>query len=212
VHVLVMAKAPEPGRVKTRLCPPCGPEEAAVLAEAALADTCEAVAGCGADRRVVALDGEPGGWLPPRFEIIAQRGLSFDERLANAWVDTGGPGVQIGMDTPQVTSGALDEALGLLCEPGSTAVLGRALDGGWWAVGLDRADPRAFLGVPMSMPHTGVAQLRRLVALGHQVVELPVMRDVDRISDAMAVSELAPWTRFAAAYRLLTEELAARSA
>ena len=183
-----------------------------MLAEAALADTCEAVAGCGADRRVVALDGEPGDWLPSGFEVIAQRGRGLDERLANALVDTGGPGVQIGMDTPQVTSAALDEALSLLSGPGSSAVLGRALDGGWWAVGLDRADPRAFLGVPMSTTYTGAAQLRRLLALGHHVIELPVMRDVDRISDAMEVSQLAPWSRFATAYSFVTEQLAARSA
>src|SRR5262249_3936520 len=54
-HVLVMAKAPVPGRVKTRLCPPCTPTEAAALAEAALADTLDAVAACHADRFVVAL-------------------------------------------------------------------------------------------------------------------------------------------------------------
>jgi hypothetical protein len=212
VHVLVMAKAPEPGRVKTRLCPPCDPVEAAALAEASLADTCEAVAGCGAERRVVALDGRPGDWLPPGFEVIAQRGRSLGERLANAWVDTGGPGVQIGMDTPQVTSAVLDQALGLLCPPSTAALFGPAFDGGWWAIGLPRPDPRVFVGVPMSMPHTGAAQRRRLRALGHRVVELPILRDVDRIEDAVAVSQIAPGTRFAAALRLSTEERAARSA
>jgi glycosyltransferase A (GT-A) superfamily protein (DUF2064 family) len=197
VHMLVMAKAPEPGRVKTRLCPPCDPVEAAALAEAALADTCDAVARSGAARRVVALDGEPGSWLPPGFEVVAQRGRSLEERLANAWADTGGPGVQIGMDTPHVTPGMLDEALGRLRAPSTSAVLGRALDGGWWAIGLERPDRRVFLGVPMSTPSTGVAQRRRLRALGHRVTELPPMRDVDRIEDALAVARLAPETRFA---------------
>jgi glycosyltransferase A (GT-A) superfamily protein (DUF2064 family) len=212
VHVLVMAKAPEPGRVKTRLCPPCDAVEAATLAEAALADTCEAVARSGAARRVVALEGPPGDWLPPGFEVVVQRGRGLDERLANAWVDTGGPGIQIGMDTPQVTSAALDEALGRLRVPSTTALLGRALDGGWWAIGLQRADPRVFVGVPMSVPGTGAAQRRRLRALGHRVVDLPPMRDVDRIDDAVAVSQIAPGTRFAAALRLVTGEQAARSA
>lgn len=212
MHVLVMAKAPEPGRVKTRLCPPCDPVEAATLAEAALADTCEAVARSGAGRRVVALDGRPGDWLPPGFEIIVQRGRSLDERLANAWTDIGGPGVQIAMDTPQITPAALDEALGLLGVPSTTALLGRALDGGWWAIGLQRADPRVFIGVPMSVPYTGAAQHRRLRVLGHRVVELPPMRDVDRIDDAVAVSQIAPATRFATAVRLVTGERAARSA
>jgi hypothetical protein len=173
--------------------------EAAILAEAALVDTCDAIARSGATRRVVALDGEPGSWLPPGFELVAQRGGSFEERLANAWLDTGGPGVQIGMDTPQVTPGALDEALGLLSAPSTSAVLGRALDGGWWAIGLEHPDPRVFLGVPMSTPHTGGVQRRRLWALGHRVTELPPMRDVDRIEDALAVARLAPRSRFAGA-------------
>src|SRR5690606_23084798 len=63
-HLLVMAKAPVAGRVKTRLVPPLSAAEAAAVAEAALADTLEAVAACGAERRVLALDGEPGPWLP----------------------------------------------------------------------------------------------------------------------------------------------------
>ncbi len=196
MHVLVMAKAPVPGRVKTRLCPPCDLVEAAVLAEASLADTCDAVARSGAARRVVALDGEPGDWLPPGFEVVRQRGRSLDERLANAWVDTGGPGIQIGMDTPQVTPAALDEALELLGAGSRTAVLGPALDGGWWAIGLERPDPRVFLGIPMSTPHTGVAQRRRLRALGHRVAELSSLRDVDRIEDAVAVARVAPASRF----------------
>jgi uncharacterized protein len=208
VHVLVMAKAPAPGRVKTRLCPPCDPVAAATLAEAALSDTCEAVARSGAARRVVALDGRPGDWLPPGFEVVVQRGRSLDERLANAWIDTGGPGIQIGMDTPQVTPAALDEALGLLAAGPRTAVLGPAVDGGWWAIGLQRADPRVFIGVPMSMPYTGAAQRWRLRVLGHRVVELPTMRDVDHIADALAVSDIAPRTRFAAAVRLVTGALA----
>lgn len=192
-----MAKAPVPGRVKTRLCPPCDPREAAALAEAALADTCEAVAASRADRRIVALDGRLGCWLPAGFEVIAQRGQGLDERLANAWADTGGPGIQIGMDTPQVSPSALDSALGMLSERSPIALLGPAIDGGWWAVGLRRPDPRAFLGVPMSTSHTGAAQRRRLEELGHQVVDLPALRDVDRIEDALAVARDIPGSRFA---------------
>src|SRR5215213_8649771 len=92
VHVLVVAKAPEPGRSKTRLCPPCSPQEAAAIAEAALADTLEAVAACGVDRRVLALDGPPGPWLPPGFEVIPQVSGSLDVRLCEAWMTAGGPG------------------------------------------------------------------------------------------------------------------------
>ncbi|MDP9404844.1 MAG: DUF2064 domain-containing protein [Actinomycetota bacterium] len=198
-----MAKAPVAGRSKTRLCPPCTPAEAARLAEAALADTLSAVhavasAGNGV-RAVLALEGEPGWWLPRGFSVAAQRGRSLDERLANAWDDVGGPGFQIGMDTPQVTPALLEAALGALDSTGTGAVIGLAPDGGWWGVGLRRPDRRAFLGIPMSTPATGGAQLDRLRRLGLAVAMLAELRDVDRIEDALAVAAEAPASRFAAA-------------
>jgi glycosyltransferase A (GT-A) superfamily protein (DUF2064 family) len=199
--VLVMAKEPVPGHVKTRLCPPCTADQAAELAEAALADTLEAIASCRAGRRLLALDGQPGPWLPAGFEVFAQQGRGLDERLAAAWDHAAGPGLQIGMDTPQVTAELLDDCLCRLAAKGNTAALGLAEDGGWWALGLRRSDPAVFLGVPMSTRRTGSAQKRRLRELGHDPVGLPRLRDVDHVDDARAVAEVAPGTRFAAAYR-----------
>ena len=185
-HVLVMAKAPVPGRVKTRLCPPCTPQEAAALAEAALADTLEAVAGSGAGRRVLALDGAPGPWLPKGFTVVPQATGGLDRRLAAAWTAVGGPGVQIGMDTPQVTAALLDDALAALDI--APAALGPAVDGGWWAIALRRADPQAFLGVPMSTDATGAAQHARLRGLGLDVAPLPTLVDLDTVADLPAVT------------------------
>jgi uncharacterized protein len=197
-HVLVMAKAPVAGRSKTRLCPPLSLEEAARVAEGALADTLEAVARCNVGRRIVALDGPPGNWIPPGFEIIAQRGRSFDRRLAAAWSDAAGPGLQIGMDTPQLSPDLLDHCLEVASRPGATACLGRAADGGWWAIGLaHRWDVDVFTGVPMSTARTFDAQLARLRACAHRVRALPELRDVDTIDDATAVAALIPGSRFA---------------
>jgi uncharacterized protein len=196
MHVMVMAKAPVPGKVKTRLCPPYTAVEAAAVAEAALADTLEAVAACGAARRVVALDGEPGPWLPEGFEVVAQCAGSFDRRLAAAWAAAGGPGVQIGMDTPQVTPALLDEGLGAL--DAAPAALGPAADGGWWAIGLRRPDPDVFLGVPMSTGTTGAAQYARLRSLGLDVAVLPSLVDVDTVQDMAEVVAAGPDTRTAA--------------
>ena len=185
-HVLVMAKSPVAGRVKTRLCPPCTPAEAAAIAEAALADTLDAVAACGAGRRIVALDGAPGPWLPPGFEVIPQVDGGFDRRLAAAWSAAGGAGVQIGMDTPQVTSALLDDALASLDD--TSAALGLAVDGGWWAIGLRRPDPAVFTGIPMSTAETGAAQHARLLALGLSVTMLPALVDLDTVADLPAVT------------------------
>ncbi|NEA25616.1 glycosyltransferase, partial [Actinomadura bangladeshensis] len=82
--LIVIAKEPVPGRVKTRLTPAYTPCEAAALAEASLHDTLTAVAAAPAGRRTLALDGAPGPWLPGGFTVIAQRGTGLDERLAAA--------------------------------------------------------------------------------------------------------------------------------
>ncbi len=188
-----MAKAPAPGRVKTRLCPPLTHDQAAAYAEASLVDTLLAVAACGADDLVLALDGAPGPWLPPGFRVVPQRGKTFNDRLACAWVDADGPGLQIGMDTPHVSAEVLDAGLAKV-KPGR-AVLGPAEDGGWWALGLAAPAPHAFDGVPMSRPDTCAHQRRQLEDLGYTVDMLGVLVDVDDIDDARRVSELAPELR-----------------
>ncbi|HLM51248.1 MAG TPA: hypothetical protein VK279_11935, partial [Solirubrobacteraceae bacterium] len=70
--LVVLAKAPVRGNVKTRLSPPCTPEQAADLAAAALADTLDAVLATPAARRVIVLDGHPGPWLPPGLDVLRQ--------------------------------------------------------------------------------------------------------------------------------------------
>jgi rSAM/selenodomain-associated transferase 1 len=193
--LVVIAKAPVAGRSKTRLTPPCTPQQAAALAEAALADTLAAVAATPAGRHVVVLEGEPGPWLLPHFEVVAQRGAGLGERLAAAFSDVGGETLVVGMDTPQLTPALLARALAEL--RAADAVLGAAADGGYWAIGLRRADDAVFAGVPMSAPTTCAVQRERLRALGLLSRELPPLRDVDEIADAYAVAAAAPATRFA---------------
>ncbi len=198
VALIVIAKEPVPGRVKTRLCPPCVPEQAAELSEAALADTLHVVAAVPAPRHMLALDGAPGPWLPDGFEVVEQTGDGLADRLAAAFCAVGGPALLVGMDTPQLTAALLDQAQARLAHPGVDAVLGLAADGGFWAVGLRRADPAPFADVPMSTAKTGAVQLRRLRALGLHTVRLPTLRDVDDFADARAVAARAPETHFAA--------------
>lgn len=206
--LLVIAKAPVPGSVKTRLTPPCTPEQAAALASAALEDTLAAVAAAGGERRrILVLDGPaqalPGGRAPAGFEVVAQRGGGLAERLAAAFEDAGAPALLVGMDTPQVTPGLLETGLAALEGDGTDAVLGIADDGGYWTIGLRSADRRVFAGVPMSEARTGAVQRERLEALGLSVAELPPLLDVDEIEDARQVAELIPDSRFAAAFAAL---------
>ncbi len=208
--VIVIAKAPAPEQSKTRLTPPCTPEEAASLATAALRDTLEAVAASRALRRVIALEGEAGGWLPGGFEIVDQRGPGLDERLGAAFVDVGEPALLVGMDTPQLTAAILNDALAAL--ESTDAVLGPTFDGGFWAVGLKKPAAAAFVGVPMSTTETGSAQRQRLESLGLHVATLPLMRDVDYISDAAGVAAQAEDSHFAATMRALGLDLEASRA
>jgi hypothetical protein len=196
--LLVIAKAPQAGRSKTRLCPPCTPEEAASLAEAALSDTLAAMVATPSHRRVLVLDGPPGPWLPAGIDVVPQGRGGLDVRLAAGFAAVDGPALLIGMDTPQVNAALLGEALTVLARRGVDAALGMATDGGWWALGLTEPDPDDLLGVPMSTPNTGAAQLARLLARGRRVRRLPSLRDVDRIEDARAVAASHPHTRFAA--------------
>ncbi|MEU2424999.1 DUF2064 domain-containing protein [Streptomyces sp. NPDC007851] len=191
--LLVIAKEPRPGRVKTRLTPPFSPEQAAALAEASLADTLDAVAATPAARRVLVLDGAPGPWLPSGFDVVPQCGGALDARLADAFARCTGPALLIGMDTPQVTPDLLTVDFAD-CD----AYFGPAEDGGFWALGLAHPDPELLRGVPMSTPRTGAVQRRRLVAAGLRVRDLPPLRDVDTAADAAAVAALVPHGLFAA--------------
>ena len=188
-HLLLMAKAPVPGTVKTRLCPPCTPEQAAAVASAALADTIETLTAAPALRRTLVLHGDLAA--PPGWQVRRQRGDGLGERLANAFADTALPGVTtllVGMDTPQ---------LSIVDVPDGDA-LGMAEDGGWWVLQLrNPADAAALRDVPMSTPDTGAWTLAALRARGLNPQALPVLRDVDTAEDAHAVAALCPGSRFA---------------
>ncbi|MFK0173503.1 DUF2064 domain-containing protein [Streptomyces sp. NPDC090306] len=197
--LLVIAKEPRPGRVKTRLTPPFTPGEAASLAEAALTDTLRTVARTPAARRVLVLDGTPGSWLPPGFDVEPQCAGALDERLAAAFAGCDGPALLIGMDTPQVTAALLTVDF-----EGCDAFFGAADDGGFWALGLAEPNPDLLRGVPMSTSTTGAMQRERLVGAGLRVRDLPRLRDVDTASDAHAVAATVPGSRFATRLEELT--------
>ncbi len=199
--LIVIAKAPTPGRSKTRLSPPCSPVEAASLAEAALKDTLDAVCETPCARRILVFDGDPAPWGAPGLEVIPQVAGGLDVRLAGAFDAVGGPALLVGMDTPQLDPGLLESSIAILEGDGCDCVLGPALDGGWWSIGLRAADPQVFLGLPMSSVRTAKAQRGRLRELGLRHYELPELRDVDTIHDARIVAGLAPESRFARALR-----------
>jgi uncharacterized protein len=196
--LIVIAKSPVAGKVKTRLVPPLTFEEAAIVAEAALCDTLAAAGELMARRYVVALDGRVGRWLSSGWQVVPQGLGSLDQRLVRVFRSVpAGPALLIGMDTPQVQARHLAMFDPILYD----ACLGLAEDGGYWAIGL-RDPSRAaevIRGVAMSTDRTGHEQFERLVAAGMKVQLLDRLADVDTIEVAAEVAELIPASRFAMA-------------
>ncbi len=198
-QILVLAKEPLPGRVKTRLSPALAPAQAALVARAALDDTLDAVRRADVAHRVLIVD----GWVDaPDLATIPQVDGTLDERLAaafdHAYAAHPMPMLLIGMDTPQVTEALLDKAIAALLSPETDAVLGLAEDGGWWALGLRHPHPRLVRGIATSRADTGAHQRASLRTGGLRVHDLPVLRDVDTVADLRVVADLAPHGRFAA--------------
>lgn len=219
--LLVVAKAPVPGRAKTRLSPPATPEQAADIAASSLLNTCRAVGSVPGTEVVVAWTGETDAAARrsevvaalDRVRVVPQRGGELGARLAAAHasagqVAPGAPVLQLGMDTPQVGPDLLESGLAQLQR--ADAVLGPASDGGWLALGV--RDPRwaaVLPNVPMSRPDTGERTAWELRRAGLRVTQLPEVSDVDTMGEARLVAEQIPGARFAEAVRevpLLAEE------
>ncbi|MFC7469869.1 DUF2064 domain-containing protein [Actinomadura keratinilytica] len=190
--LLVLAKEPVPGRVKTRLTPPFSPEEAAELAAASLADTLDLVLTLPARRHVLVLDGRPGPWLPPGIEVRAQAPGSLDERIAAAFAACAGPTVLIGMDTPHLTASHLAPALAPAAWDGCDA---------WFGLGRGRR----LLGARPGQTPARPRPRRPHVPPGHRlpparpadrrhlaVRDLRELRDVDEAADAEHAAAEAP--------------------
>ncbi|HXH36700.1 MAG TPA: DUF2064 domain-containing protein [Plantibacter sp.] len=200
--LVLIAKEPIAGRVKTRLHPPFSLAEAARLAAAAIDDTLRVLADLPATGRILYYQGE---LLPERahgFDIVPQGEGSLDVRLGALFDLCVGPTLLVGMDTPQLRA----EDLAGPCTAWADEVdswFGPAEDGGFWALGMREPDGSLIRGVTMSADDTGGRQLDRLRSAGHWVGMLPTLRDVDTVLDAEAVAALAPDTSFAQTFAAL---------
>lgn len=187
----VMAKAPRPGKVKTRLAPPLTLAQAAALNICFLRDTAENLA------RVAALGSAAGlisytpigdeelfdGIVPASFALVPQRGDGFGERLLGAAEDILACGFGavclINSDSPTVPAAAFEQAIAELERPGDRIVLGPSHDGGYYLIGLKQPHPDPFANITWSTPTVYAETLAAAAAAGIEVVELPVWYDVD---------------------------------
>lgn len=187
----VFARAPVPGRCKTRLARAIGNERAAAIYRAMLEDSLEAFGALPAARRVVLAAPEDEGvaalraLVPSGWEILAQEGGDLGERLAaalRALFPPGGSVAFLGSDSPTLPLGPVAEALARFAEPGRV-LLGPCDDGGYYLVGLTLPEPGIFRDVPWSAPQVLSVTRRRCAELGLSVEELPSWYDVDDARD-----------------------------
>jgi rSAM/selenodomain-associated transferase 1 len=207
--VLVVAKAPAPGRSKTRLVPPLSPRQAADLAEALLLDTLDACRAQGHPPGILAPPDEVpalGGMAGPAVPLVAQegRGLPDALRLGMARHLAGGPVALVSSDVPGLPPGALDTAFAALAT-GADVVLGPSYDGGYWLIAMRAFHEAVFTAIPWSTPACAAVTARRAEDAGLRVARLALWRDVDTAVDlaVLGVAELAGAPRTARAIAAL---------
>ncbi len=187
----VMAKAPRPGKVKTRLSPPLTPEQASAINICFIRDTTENIhqvtkAGKSAGIVVYTPVGDEAafdGILPTGFQLLGQRGDGFGERLLHACEDLFACGFSavclIDSDSPTMPQGALLHAVSSLARPGDRVVLGGSDDGGYYLIGLKRLHQRLFEQIDWSTERVFNQTLERAREIGLEAELLPTWYDVD---------------------------------
>jgi hypothetical protein len=189
-RILIFAKSPEPGRVKTRLVPALGPQGAADLQSHLLAETVARLAA--APLAQVELWCDPHPERAPFLELAdryglalrRQRGADLGERMlvaASEALGRSSAAVLVGTDCPPLDAAYLGRALKKL--DGRDAVLGPAEDGGYVLLGLKRAAGELFRDIPWGTDRVAEITRARMMALSWGWAELPELWDVDRPED-----------------------------
>lgn len=190
--VAIMAKVPQPGQVKTRLCPPLSSQEAAELYRCFLLDKIAQVENLHGAVPVLSY-GPPEAqsffqsFVPPQFLLVPQRGGELGSRLHSTFVQLFGHGfghvLAIDSDTPTLPSAYLQHALAAIAQPENDVVLGPTEDGGYYLIGLRDAHRELFDEMPWSTPQVLTETLRRAEAQHLHAVCVEPWFDVDTPDD-----------------------------
>jgi rSAM/selenodomain-associated transferase 1 len=183
--LIVFAKAPEPGAVKTRLTGVLTEEEAARLYEAFLHDSLAVYVRLPAAVRLYLTPSSgalPAGLVPECVSVHTQRGDGLGERMLNAFVETFVAGyervVVIGTDHPTLPLAFVERAFEELAPPLAT-VIGPSEDGGYYLLGMNEVYPQLFRGMTYSHPRVFEDTLQRIHATPASLSILPTWYDVD---------------------------------
>jgi rSAM/selenodomain-associated transferase 1 len=191
--IAVMAKASVDGRTKTRLVPPLTYREAAAFNTAFLKDIADNV-GAAARHASIAgymAFGPPGSeqffrdHLPPDIALIGAWFPAFGDCLYRAIAEVlargHGSAVVLNSDSPTLPTSLLVETAQVLAQPGDRAVLGPAVDGGYYLLGLKQAHARMFEGIAWSTSRVAEQTVTRAREIGLDVHMVPPWYDVDDI-------------------------------
>ncbi len=222
--LIIFAKAPIPGQVKTRLCPPLTPDEAASLHGSFVLDALERSREAGGQGPVTV--DRFLACAPPadhvffkimeerqRVRLLLQSGDDLGARMDQAFKEVFSLGYQrallVGTDVPSLPASCYREAFTLLSD--HDLVLGPSLDGGYYLIGLKRSVPDLFMEIPWSTDEVFSLTRTKAEALGLNMALLPTRRDVDTIDDLLAaIEEKGLSVRTAGALRLLAGRLKSR--
>lgn len=190
--LIVFARAPLPGRAKTRLIPALGPARAAELYRCFLLDTLDLARRSPADVILAAAEPEHLGLLRamadeacPGAGLIVQQGADLGERILSALRETLGAGhpctVVIGSDSPNLPAQRVCEALDLSAR--RDLVLGPCLDGGYYLVGAHAARPEFFRDIAWGSEAALSDTVARARTAGASIALLEPWYDVDTPAD-----------------------------
>lgn len=201
--LLVLARYPEPGRVKTRLAAGIGEWQAFEVYECLLRRTARAASAVAGEGVAVTVHVTPACRVGAmrtyvadrRVRVVPQPEGTLGERLEAAFLGSFAGGAErvlaIGADCPDLDEHRIREAFQRL--EGIDAVLGPSDDGGYYLVGLSRPRLEMFRDVPWSTDAVLGVTLDRLHASGARVALLPRLSDLDTAGDLASLAANRPW-------------------
>jgi len=190
--LVVVAKAPLPGEVKTRLCPPLTIDEAAGLYRCFLKDRIEEIGRLTGIDLAISYTPEDSReyfsrFISNGFHLFPQRGKNLGERLSHIFVDKLADGYDavsiIDSDTPDLPRSIVQQSFKLLLSDGADAVFGPCEDGGYYLVALRRPQPTLFRNIPWSTEAVLAATLEKAQNYGLKSELLPRWNDLDTFED-----------------------------
>ena len=224
----VMAKAPQAGRSKTRLCPPLQPAQASAMSAAFLRDITENIALAGREADIAGFIAYAPAGLEHLFDghLAYGTGLLLADGTPDMPDDVTGFGrcllhatqamlamgheaaCVLNSDSPTLPTSYLVRAAQALLAQGDRVVIGAAEDGGYYLLGLKSAHARMFADIAWSTETVAHATRARAAELGLEVVELPVWYDVD---DRSSLARLFHETRMGAGHEHYAAPATARA-